>query len=425
MFKERLVIEYFENLRNEKINYIERELSVDIIPRKAISIVGPRRSGKTYFMLHRFLEDLNSSIYVDLESLEFSRITAEDFLEILALYEARYELKVRNAFIDEIQNLPEWYKLVRTLLNREYNVFITGSSSKLLPKELSTSLRGRTLSYILLPFSFREFLLAKNIRRRKHHSESEIQKIKIMLREYLMHGGFPEVMLSDSKEKILREYFETIFYKDFVERHGVKSINTARVMFEYLFQNFSKEISIEKIKNFIKNQIGITTKTTIYSYIDKISDTLALFFVDKFSRSIYKRKSWPKKVYVCDTGISTVTSFSEDLGKRMENSVFLELLRRTNERPLMEIYYWKDYQGREVDFLVKDGSDVRQLIQVTYASTLDDIERRELTALIKASDMLGCKNLLVITWDLEDEVEVRGKKVKLYPLWKWLIGISG
>jgi hypothetical protein len=136
-------------------------------------------------------------------------------------------------------------------------------------------------------------------------------------------------------------------------------------MFEYLFQNFSREISIEKIKNYIKNQIRVETKTTIYSYIDKISDTLAIFFVDKYSTSIYKRKVWPKKTYVCDVGIPSILLFSDDIGRKMENIVYLELLREINNHPLFSFYYWKDYQGKEVDFVVKEGLKVKQLIQVT------------------------------------------------------------
>lgn len=304
MFNESLVLEYFEKLRKERIKYSDRELKVESLKGKAIAIIGPRRAGKTYFLLHRFLNNISSSLYADMESIEFSAIKPEDFIKIISLYKAKYTLRVSRIFLDEIQNIQNWQSLVRTLLNRNYEVFITDSSSKLLSKEIATQLRGRTLTYLLLPFSFREFLSVRKIKIEKYCSESEIQKIKLLLREYLKYGSFPEVIFSKSKERILKEYFDTIFYKDFVERHSIKSLTTARTIFEYLFQNFSKEISIEKIKNYIKNQTGVETKSTIYSYIDKISDTLALFFIDKYSRSIYKRRSWPKKVYICDVGIS-------------------------------------------------------------------------------------------------------------------------
>ena len=247
--------------------------------------------------------------------------------------------------------------------------------------------------------------------------------MKGFLRKYLDSGGFPEVVIYDAQERILREYFETIFYKDFVERHKVESINTARVIFEFLFQNFSNEVNIEKIKNFIEKTLQIKTKTTIYRYLDKISDTLSVFFIEKFDKSVYKRKRWPKKAYVCDVGFSKILGFSKNTGKKMENVVFLELLRKINKWPLLEIYYWKDHQQHEVDFVLKEGVKVKQLIQVTYASDFDEVEKRELRSLIKASELLKCKDLLVITWDLEDEMEFKGKKIRFMPLWKWLLKI--
>ncbi|MCD6482806.1 MAG: ATP-binding protein, partial [Candidatus Aenigmarchaeota archaeon] len=117
--------------------------------------------------------------------------------------------------------------------------------------------------------------------------------------------------------------------------------------------------------------------------------------------------------------------FEKDIGKKMENVVFLELLRKTNEKPLLNIYYWKDYQQREVDFVVKEGLRIKQLIQVTYASSLDEIEKREINALIKASEIFkkDKPELKVVTWDYEDEKEIKGKKIKFIPLWKWLLRI--
>jgi len=127
------------------------------------------------------------------------------------------------------------------------------------------------------------------------------------------------------------------------------------------------------------------------------------------------------KIYINDNGLaSSLISFSSDIGKFMENLVFLELKKRELEGR-HEIFYWKDYQGGEVDFVIKEGLKIKQLIQVTYASTRDEIEQREVKALIKASDLLKCKDLLVITWDYEGEEKFKGKKIKFLPLWKWLL----
>ena len=244
-----------------------------------------------------------------------------------------------------------------------------------------------------------------------------------MLREYLDFGGFPEVVLSKNrfqKEKLLKTYFDEIFLKDFVERHKIKSIEQGRLLFEFMFQNFSKEISIKNIQRYLEKRIPFSKKT-IYSYLENIKDTISVFFLDKFSLSVYTRKSWPKKVYIADVGSSMPLGFFSDIGKRMENIVFLELLRRTNKKPLMEIFYWKDYQQREVDFVIKEGLKVKQLIQVSFASDRNEINEREIKSLLKASELLKCKNLLCITWDYEGVEAIKRKKIKFLPLWKWLL----
>ncbi|RLJ02612.1 MAG: AAA family ATPase, partial [Candidatus Aenigmatarchaeota archaeon] len=225
----------------------------------------------------------------------------------------------------------------------------------------------------------------------------------------------------EKKERILREYFETILQKDFIERFEVVNVEIAKLIFEYLFQNFSKELSINKIARFISSKLGRDVKNLVYEYTEKLPESFAAFFLEKFEKSVYKRKGSMKKAYICDVGLSNVIGFEKDIGKRMENTVFLELLRKTNEKPLMEIFYWKDYQGREVDFVVKEGLKVKRLIQVTYADDKDEINEREIKSLIKGSELLKCEDLLCITWDFEDEEKVEGKKIKFVPLWKWLL----
>ena len=132
------------------------------------------------------------------------------------------------------------------------------------------------------------------------------------------------------------------------------------------------------------------------------------------------RESYPKKIYLCDTGLTKTLRHSEDKGKLIENIVFLELQRKTNSNPLLEVFYWKDYQEREVDFIIKEGTQINQLIQVTYALTPEN-EKREIRSLLKASRELNCKNLLMITWDQEEDLKEGNKKIKVTQLWKWLI----
>ena len=210
-----------------------------------------------------------------------------------------------------------------------------------------------------------------------------------------------------------------ILFRDVVERHGLRNMGLARFLLSFFLQNFSREFSVNKISKAIRpRKFG---KNTLYSYVDKLQDSVAVFFLNRFSLKVYQRESWPKKVYVCDTGLTKIMRFSEDLGKLMENSVFLELLRQTNRRPLLEIYYWRSSQHAEVDFLLKEGAVIKQLIQVTYASGRDEIERREIKSLLRASKETGCNNLLIVTWDYEDEAKIDGKNIRFIPLWKWLL----
>ena len=402
--------------RRDTSKIIERELKVKPIKGKVISIIGPRRSGKTYF-LYKLRERFKNFLHLNFEEPILRNIETNEIYNIIALHQEMFGKKPKTLFLDEIQNLNEWPSIVRSLLDREeFDIFITGSSSKLLSREIATQLRGRTISYVLLPFSFREFLKVKNISPKKYMLLEEEAKIKRMLKEFMDYGSFPEVVLKTEKERILREYFNTILYTDFVERFGLRNIELAKCLFEFFFQNFSKEFSIRKFLNMFKGG-----KNTIYEYVEKLPETFTVFFVEKYSKSVYLRKSWPKKAYVCDLGISKILGFSEDIGKKMENTVFLELLRGVNDNPLRMIYFYKSKEGYEVDFVVKDGANVKELIQVTYACARDEIEKREVRALLKASGELGCKNLTVITWDYEDEEMFKGKKIQFTPLWKWLL----
>jgi uncharacterized protein len=422
MFEKEFVLEYFKKLldRIKKEKIISRELDVHTVTNKVVVVAGPRRSGKTFLLFSKLRENTNS-LYVDLEHSAFRYITHKDFFEIISIFEEYFGIKVEKILIDEVQRIDEWERLVRSLLD-SYEMIISGSSSKLLPKEIAASLRGRSLTYLLLPLSFREYLNFKGIEVKSIVSLSEKIKMIKELEEFLDWGGYPEIVIDwDKKEKILREYFETIFQKDFVERFEIVNTQIARLIFEFIIKNFGGELSTHKIANFVSSMIGRNVKNIVYDYVEKLPETFSSFFVEKFEKSVYKRKSFAKKVYICDLGLTNLLIGEKNWGKRMENVVFLELLRKTNKRPLMEIYYWKDYQQHEIDFVVKERLEINQLIQVTYASSKDEIEKREIRALVKASELLNCKNLLIITWDYEDEIKVNNKTIKCLPLWKWLL----
>ena len=426
---EELIRDYIASFQLRKFkDIIKRELEIKIIKDKAITIIGPRRCGKTFFLFQLISKLKRDEIlYLEFEEPFLKNLSAEDVLRIVMKINPSITRKLpRYVFLDEIQNVRNWESLTRSLLNKGFYVFLTGSSSKLLSKEIATQLRGRTFTYLLLPFSFREFLRAKRVSI-NIDLLSEIGKLLSYLENYIEWGGFPEVVIKDEKEKILKEYFELAFYKDFVERHEIKSIPLASLFFNHILQNFSKEFSIKAVARKIKSEGIKFNINTLYKYADCLEDTVFIFSLKKYSLKVHLRELWPKKVYLCDTGLTRIMRFSEDLGKLMENVVFLELLRKTNEYPLMEIFYFKTREGHEIDFLIKEGLRVKELIQVSYANSFDEIDHREIRALLHSREVFkkDKPKLLVITWDYEDEKQVSwfGKRgeIRFVPLWRWLL----
>jgi predicted AAA+ superfamily ATPase len=422
MYNKRLVKDYFihekENIQRLKI--IDRELNINFAEGKATAIVGPRRAGKTFF-LKSFALKQNAFFYIDFENIIFKKLSPLEIFEIISIYTETFGEKPSLLLLDEIQNLPEWQSVVRALLERNYNLLISGSSSKLLSIEIATQLRGRSLSYLLLPFSFREFLLLKKFEMKKHLTLEEEGKIKNLLIEYMEGSSYPEVLITGN-ERILGEYYNTILYTDFVERFRLKSLEVARFVFNFFLFNFSNEFSINKIVNFLSSQGIKFGKETVYDYVEKLPETLNVFFIERYEKSAYKRKAWPRKCYICDWGLSRLLSFEKNYGKIMENIVFLEWKRKTNENPFLDITYLKLNNG-EVDFVIREGLRIKQLVQVTYAHSKDELEKREIRSLLKTGEILGCKDLLIITWDYEDVLKINNSEIKCIPLWKWLLNI--
>jgi len=399
--------------------FIERELKVSETERRVITIIGPRRAGKTYYLYQLMSKNKENALYLNFEDTRLMEVSFKEVRDVIRMFKEMSGKEPMYLFLDEVQNLHRWEMAVRELLDtRKFRIFVTGSSSKLLSREIATSLRGRTLTYTLLPFSFSEYLKAKNIPTQVLSKDDEAL-IKKELMEYLQFGGFPEVVLEKEKEKILKEFYDLTLFKDIIERHNLRNISLAKFLLSFFAQNFSCEISVNKILNFFKSQGKKFGRNTLYDYIDKIQDTVAIFFVNRYSEKIYTRESWPKKIYLADTGISRVVRFSTDTGRLMENAVFLELLRRTNIHPLMEIYFLR-VNNKEIDFVVKEGMKM-SLIQVCYE--IEDLKtrEREIKSLLKGSEELKCNDLQIITWDYEGEEKFNGLSIRFIPLWKWLI----
>ncbi len=415
MIKKEEIIDYLHEHQSVPIPK-RRELNISLDPDFIITIIGPRRSGKTYYLYWLF-HKLDDALYLNFEDSRLYDLNYKEIREVLRIYMEEFGRQPKFLLLDEIQNIKQWEVIIRELYDlRKYGIIISGSSSRLLSKEIATQLRGRTLTYLLLPLSFREFLEFKGVNYKKIKTRDDISLLKNKLKEFLDLGSFPDVVLKNEKIKILKEYSELILFRDFIERHSIRNFQLARYLLNFIFQNNTKEITIRSIYNKFKGNL-LLSKNTLYDYMDKLEDTLMVFFLRRYNQKVHLRESWPKKVYVADLGITKLFRFSEDVGKLMENAVFLGIMRQTNENPLLELYYYKSKEDYEVDFVVKEGLKVKQLIQVTYASSKEEISKRELRALLKASKELQCNDLLVITWGYEGEED----NIKFIPLWKWLL----
>jgi len=413
----------------KKLNVIEREIRLKPTKDFSIAIIGPRRAGKTfacYYLIKKLNLEDSKYLFVNFEDDEIKRRNREEIVKCIQTHVEIYGEEPEFIFFDEVQNLADWQSFVYSLIEKKrYFIFLTGSSSKLLSREIATQLRGRSLNCVVFPFSFKEFLLSRAIQIKKIYSSIEEAKIKKFLDEYLRNGGFPQVVLNEIDGKTFaREYMDVVLYRDLVERFEIENVDAARYLLYSLVENFSKEFSVNKIYQGMKKKGMEVSNKVLYSYLSYIQEVFFSFLVKKFHYSYRKSELTIPKVYVNDLGIASNFSeyrFSENIGRLMENLVFLELKKLELENLIEGIFYWKDYQQHEVDFVVKEGLEIKQLIQVTYANGKDEIEKREIRALLKASDLLNCKNLFIITWDYEDEIKINDKTIKCLPLWKWLL----
>ena len=419
-------IKDFQEFELPKLVKRDLRIEADLPIKRAISIIGPRRAGKTFFMFQVIGELLRNGIdksrilYVNLESDLLIGCTVEDLRNMLNIF---YEIYPENRgrkiylFLDEVQNVPYWERFVRNIVDSGgIQVYVSGSSSKLLSIEVATSLRGRTLPYYIYPFNFKEFLRAKGFEVEKYLSSSKKATLLNLLQKY-MEGSYPEVVLFEKeREKVLKEIFDVTIYRDIIERFRVKNIRVLRLMAKGLVS--STYFSIHKFYNYIKSLGMKVSKNTLYNYVEYFSDSLVLYTLRKYSRSYKEVEQTIPKIYFVDNGLLIINGV-ENASRLMENMFFSELLKK-GFTPNENLFYFHS-NNKEVDFVITSGGKVKQLIQVCY--NIDDFntKEREISALVKASKELDCSDLTVITWDHEGVEKHGGRRIKFLPLWKWLL----
>ncbi len=390
------------------LNLAKKNLSAPNV----LVILGVRRSGKSVFSL-LLAQSLQEKVaYINFVDERLISLKTDDLDRVL---QAFYELygEVDFAILDEIQQVHGW-ELFANRLRRTKKVIVTGSDSKLLSGELATHLTGRHLDFTLFPFSFREMSGLKQ----SVYSTEEIALARHELEKYLEGSGFPEFRLFGAE--IVREIYGDIVTKDCIQRHGIKEEKSFRELAGYVVSNFSNEFSYSKLTK----MAGLKDQHTTKNYVNYLQEAYLLAVIERYSHKLKQQIIAPKKAYCIDHGFCNFVSFniSKNQGRIYENVVCVELLRRKSLDHGLEVYYWKDHQHNEVDFIVKKGRKVEQLIQVCYNPLDESTKERETKPLVRAAAELKCKNLLVITSDHEKTEKIGKYKVTFTPLWKWLLG---
>lgn len=406
-----------DHYTNKLLDYLKTE--------HVIVITGVRRSGKSFIMRQLAKKLINSGIDKDeilIINFEDPRFIKLDAILLQQIYETYLEFlnpkRRPYIFLDEIQEVENWEKWVRTIRElKKAKIVISGSNAKLLSRELSTLLTGIHLDLTVYPLSFKEFLFFNNIQiENRFDIVTRQTEIKSVSRKYIEFGSFPEVALHEQKKEILFGYYDDILNKDLIKRHHIRKEDKLRNLAKFYMTNISGLITYNSIEKFLN-----LSADTIEKFSQYFADAYILFFVNRFSYRVKEQQKSPKKIYCVDTGLANTIGFrfSENLGRAFENIIFLELKKRMIINPNLEVYYWKDPQHREVDFIVKEKNELKELIQVCWNPEQLKAKKREIKSLLRAMSELKINEGIVITDDFQGEEKVAGKSIKFLPLWYW------
>lgn len=423
-----LLIEYKQRFLTTRTDLIRRKIQDNIEPfikfKEVVIITGPRRGGKSSLM-KLICDDLikkdkvppSNILYLNFEDERFIDFNTSDFAHTYELFlQINKPMGRLYFFLDEIQNVTGWERWVNRLYeNENIKIFITGSNASLLSSEISTALTGRNRTVTNFPFSFGEFLTFKNFRLQENdfYQTRKRAVIKGFFQEYLRLGGYPEI-IKINDPTLLEQYFKDIIYRDILPRYSIKKIKEIRELCLFLASNLASIHSYNKLQSLI----GVKSINTVKTYLEILEEAFLFFRINLFDYSIKRQIYNPSKIYIIDTALGNSISFkfSEDIGHIYENLVFLELKRRNKET-----YYWKSKKGKEVDFLIKKGLNIEEAIQVSYNLDYKKTLNREIESLLMAKDEFKIKHLSIITEDEEAEKEIGDVKIKIIPLWKWLL----
>ncbi len=397
---------------------LPRELNVPHDVPKIVSLLGPRRAGKTHVLFHligllRQSVPSHRLVYLNFEDDRLFPLQLED---MDALVQAYFEMYPENReervwfFFDEVQEVPNWEKFVRRLFDTENcRIYLTGSSSKLLSRELATSLRGRTLPFEIFPLSFSEFLSFNQVSINPETSKGQATVLHWFDR-WLRQGGFPELIFLPEHlhRRTAEEYLNLMLYRDLTERFSIKNPSLLKYLLKYMVGNMAQALSMTKAFNDLKSQGYALGKNTVYDYVSYLEEAFILFKVDIWHRSVRAQAVNPSKMYLLDPALKYAMSIGEDRGRVLENAVFLHL-RRQGLTPFYVL------GKQEVDFFWENGQPINVCLEFDAMATRE----REIKSMAAALQFLDLPAGHILTRDRHEEIKVEDKTVFVQPAWSY------
>lgn len=383
-------------------------------------VIGVRRSGKSTICHKVLLERGIKYGYVNLDDDRLANMQVEDLNTMLSCIYQIYGTDIPYLVLDEIQNVDGWYLFVNRLLRTSLKIFVTGSNAKLLSGELATHLTGRYNEIHLYPFSFSEYCRYHKIDTESITTKADAE-CKRAFMDYIHDGGFPEMQGLRNKKAYVQSLIEAILRKDIQKRFKIRDIESLRKLAHHLINNVCQEVKFDELSEIL----GIADKTA-KKYVDYLSQA---FLVQMLTRHSFKSKERIRnqKAYIVDSGLQGNRDNAlapENMGWRLENVLYIELLRRCAHL-YQDVYYYKPTpRAKEIDFVVCDQNKVVELIQVAYEIDNQKSFERETSSLVKASDALSCNNLTLIAFSDTRDVEVNGKTIHIISALDWLLQLK-
>ena len=410
---------------NRKI--FKRHLEVPVNSSKVIVITGPRRAGKSYY-LYSLINDLKKSIslnriiYINFEDERILKdnFNFQDILDACAQLYPDNELSDFYFFFDEIQSTDNWGSFIRRLSETiTSNIFITGSSAKMLSSEIAASLRGRAISYDLFPLSFLEYCTFKGISTNDIYSTKNSNQLFLTYKEFMYNGGYPETVFFDDSLRIktLQSYTDIMLYHDIIERYNIKNLYVIKDMMRKLIASSAQIFSVNKYYNDLRSRGYKISKNDLYDYLEYFTNAFFVIPLKKYSDSIAKQEQALKKIYSIDTGVITASNYtmSQNHGYLLENLVCNEFVKHNKN-----IFYTKN--GYECDFLVFENNKIQEIIQVCFDLNQQN-EKREYKGILTAAKYFNLNHGILITESEEKKIKIDGVDISVVPAWKWMLNI--